>query len=76
MMAVFNPDILMPGRDGSLYSARNAVVFREDFASVMNEYCRARGWDSGSGLFTAQGLARLGLDDMVAAFRQLGFVAD
>jgi len=76
VLAVFNPDMLMPGSNGRLYSARNAVVSREDFARVMDEYYRARGWDPGTGLFTAQGLAQLGLDDMVLEFRQLGFVAD
>jgi aldehyde:ferredoxin oxidoreductase len=75
VIGVFNPEALLPGRDG-LFSALGAAVSRSDFETVMGDYYRERGWDPASGLLTQTGLAELELDDLTAELAERKLLAE
>jgi aldehyde:ferredoxin oxidoreductase len=74
IIGVFNPEALLPGRDG-LVSALGATVSRADFETVMNDYYNVRGWDPASGLLTRQGLVDLELEDLACELDGRGLLA-
>ncbi|MFC1994420.1 aldehyde ferredoxin oxidoreductase N-terminal domain-containing protein [Chloroflexota bacterium] len=59
-----NPDCLAPGKGGKIISRKDAVVDREKFEKMKDEYYQLRGWDVASGLQTEAKLKELGLDDI------------
>lgn len=59
-----NPECLVPGRGGEVICRKGAVVEREKFEALKDEYYRLRGWDVSSGLQTGAKLKELGLDDV------------
>lgn len=65
VIGVFNPEALLPGKDGKPFSAIGRTVKREDFEKVMDDYYVARGWDVKTGLFKREKLEDLGLTDMI-----------
>ena len=75
VIGVFNPEALLPGRDG-LFSALGATVSRADFETVMDDYYHERGWDPDSGLQTREGLADLELEDLTAELAERGLLAE
>jgi len=62
----FDAECLAPGRDGEIISKIGAVVDREKFEEMKNEYYGLRGWDVETGLPTKAKLAELQLDDVAA----------
>jgi len=66
----WNEECLLPGKDGESYSRKGAVVDRDEFARMMDEYYELRGWDVKSGLPTSVRLAELGLDDVARDLAQ------
>ncbi len=65
VIGVFNPDAMLPGKDGEMFSAKGNTVAKETFARVMDDYYEARGWDVETGLFKKNKLEDLGLSDIV-----------
>ena len=60
-----NPECLAPGKDGEVISRKGAVVDREKFEAMKDEYYELRGWDAG-GLQTIAKLEEIGLSDIVS----------
>ena len=63
---VYNPECLVPGKDGEIVSKIGTVVDREKFEKLKDEYYRLRGWDVATGLQTRAKLEQIGLQDIVA----------
>ena len=70
-----NPDCIVPGRGGEIISRKGAVVEREKFEQVKDEYYRLRGWDVRTGLQTKEKLRDLGLDDVARNLEKKGLVS-
>ncbi len=70
-----NPSFLAPGKDGEPHSRKGAVVDREKFEGMKDEYYGLRGWDVPSGLQTRARLEELGLGDIVPDLEKRGLVA-
>jgi aldehyde:ferredoxin oxidoreductase len=66
----FNPDCLVPGKNGEIVSRQGAKIERDDFENLKSEYYALRGWDVESGLLTESGLRALALDDIAADLKQ------
>jgi aldehyde:ferredoxin oxidoreductase len=65
VIGVFNPDVMLPGKNGEMFSAKGNTVAIEVFERVMDDYYAARGWDVETGLFEKKTLEALGLSDIV-----------
>jgi len=63
---IMNPDCLVPGKDGEVTSRKGAVIDRQEFEKMKDEYYELRRWDAATGLQTRASLEKLGL----------GYVAD
>jgi aldehyde:ferredoxin oxidoreductase len=70
-----NPECLAPGRDGELTTRKGAVVDREKFEAMKDEYYQLRGWDVASGLQTRAKLEEIGLREVVDDLEQKGLIA-
>jgi aldehyde:ferredoxin oxidoreductase len=70
-----NPSFLAPGKNGEPHSRKGAVVDREKFEGMKDEYYGIRGWDVLSGLQTRAGLEELGLGDIVPVLEKRGLTA-
>lgn len=68
----FNPQCLVPGKDGKPISRKGAVVDRQKFEKMLKEYYQLRGWDVTSGLQTRAKLKELDLDDIGRDLEQMG----
>jgi aldehyde:ferredoxin oxidoreductase len=62
----FNPDCLVPGRDGEIVSRKGTVIKIADFEKLKSEYYELRGWEVESGLPTETKLRDLELGDVAA----------
>ena len=62
----FNPDCLVPGKDGEVLSRKGASIDRADFEKLKSEYYELRGWEVNSGLPTETKLRDLDLADVAA----------
>jgi aldehyde:ferredoxin oxidoreductase len=60
-----NDGVLAPGQGGKVISRRGAVVERDAFEALKDEYYELRGWDVRSGLQTKAKLVEVGLSDIV-----------
>jgi aldehyde:ferredoxin oxidoreductase len=70
----FNPDGLMPGKDGEKISRLGAVVDRKEFERMKTEYYEHRGWDTASGLPKKARLQELQLHDVAADLEGRGLL--
>ena len=70
-----NPELLSPGKGDEVVSKKGAVLDREKFEEVKDEYYSLRGWDVGTGLQTRAKLEELGLKDMVEDLERRGLLA-
>jgi len=59
-----NPDCIVPGRDGEVFSRKGMVVDREAFERLKDEYYGIRGWDVATGLQKMATLEQLGLEEV------------
>lgn len=62
----FNPDCIVPGKNGEIFSRKGMRIERSDFEDLKSEYYELRGWDAASGLPRESKLKELGLDDVAA----------
>jgi aldehyde:ferredoxin oxidoreductase len=70
----FNPDCLVPGKDGKPVSRKGAVVERDKFEELKSEYYALRGWDVASGFQTRTKLQELGLTDIADDLMKRGLL--
>jgi len=75
-LGVFNPEFMLPGPAGELITRMGAVLDREKFTAMMDEYYSLRGWNGASGLQTEAVLEKLGLSDIASRLRQAGGFAE
>jgi len=75
LLALYNPDCLVPGKDGEIISKKGAVVDREEFERMKGEYYQLAGWDPVSGLQTRKKLEELGLKDVAVDLEHRGLTA-
>lgn len=66
----FNPDCLVPGKDGEVVSRKGLRIERADFEKLKSEYYELRGWEVNSGLQTEARLRDLALSDVAADLKQ------
>jgi aldehyde:ferredoxin oxidoreductase len=62
----FNPDCIVPGKNGEIVSRKGAKIDRKDFENLKSEYYALRGWDVVSGLPAEKKLRELDLADIAA----------
>ena len=60
----FNPDCIVPGKNGEVVSRQGMSIQRSDFEELKSEYYGLRGWDVPSGLPKESKLMELGLADV------------
>jgi len=65
-MVFFDPDCIVPGKNGEIVSRKGAKIDRKNFENLKSEYYSLRGWDVPSGLPTEKKLKELGLSDVAA----------
>ena len=73
-MNIQSPDCLVPGKDGEVISKEGAVVDRDEFERMKDEYYQLRGWDVATGLQTKSKLEELGLKDIATDLEQRGLL--
>jgi aldehyde:ferredoxin oxidoreductase len=73
-LGIFNPEFMLPGPGGELITRKGAVLERDRFEIMMDEYYALRGWDMVSGLQTSTLLEGLGLADCVERLRERGLL--
>jgi aldehyde:ferredoxin oxidoreductase len=71
-----NPELLSPGEGDAVVSKRGAVLDRDRFEELKDEYYALRGWDVGSGLQTRASLEDLGLGEMADDLQRRGLLGD
>lgn len=73
---LFNPECMLPGKNGELTSRLNAVLDREKFNDMLSQYYRLRGWDPASGLQTAECLEKLCLSFLIGPLKSMHALKD
>ncbi len=68
---LFNPECMLPGKDGELTSRLGAVLDRAEFENMLNDYYQLRGWDPATGLQTARCLKSLNLEYVIDELKRL-----
>ena len=66
-----NPDLLAPGPDGKPITRRGAVLKREQFELMKDEYYGLRGWDIATGLQKQSKLSEMALADVANKLAEL-----
>jgi aldehyde:ferredoxin oxidoreductase len=69
-----NPQLLSPGKGDQVVNKQGAVLDRDKFERLKDEYYSLRGWDISTGLQTRAQLKELGLNDMVPDLERRGLV--
>jgi len=69
-----NPDCIVPGKDGELFSRKDVVLDRNDFEKLKSDFYRIRGWDVPSGLQRGAKLEELGLKDVARTLESEGLL--
>jgi aldehyde:ferredoxin oxidoreductase len=59
---MFNPEFLLPGPGGELITRRGAVLERDKFEAMLDEYYYARQWNIATGMPASAKLEALGLE--------------
>ncbi len=72
---VMDPECLVPDASGKPVSRVGAVVDRQQFERMKDEYYQLRGWDAATGRQTRPALERLGLGDVAGGLEQSGLLA-
>jgi aldehyde:ferredoxin oxidoreductase len=70
----FNPDCIVPGKNGEVVSRQGAKVERENFEKLKDEYYELRGWNAASGLPTGVKLKELQLEDVASDLQGRGLL--
>jgi len=69
-----NPELLSPGKGNEIVNKKGAVLDRDKFERLKDEYYGLRGWDIGTGLQTRAKLDELELGDIVSDLEHRGLV--
>lgn len=69
-----NPEGLLPGKDGEVISRKGAVVNRNEFEKMKDEYYKLRGWDIETGLQMKKKLNELELYDIARELEVRGLL--
>jgi len=72
---VLDPECLVPGKHGEVTSRIGAVVDRQEFERLKDEYYQLRGWDIVTGLQSRGILEELGLKDIAEDLEPRGLIA-
>ncbi len=59
-----DPECIVPGEDGEIVSKEGAVIDRQEFETLKDEYYELRGWDVESGLPKADTLQQFDMNDI------------
>ncbi|MDY6967997.1 MAG: aldehyde ferredoxin oxidoreductase N-terminal domain-containing protein [Spirochaetota bacterium] len=70
-----NPQCIVPGRNGEVFSRKGMVVDRDEFEKMKDEYYEIRGWDVATGLQKKSKLDELGLSDVATRLELQGLLA-
>jgi len=73
---IINPDCLVPGKDGEVLCRKGAVIDREQFEKMKDEYYGLREWDVATGLQTRESLEDVGLKDVADELERLDLLGD
>ncbi len=73
---LFNPECMLPGKDGELTSRLNAKLDREKFNTMLEDYYRLRGWDAKTGLQTDECLKKLELSFLTDTLKNIKALQD
>jgi aldehyde:ferredoxin oxidoreductase len=65
---------VVPGKDGELFSRKDAVVDREQFEKLKSDFYRIRGWDASTGLQKRTKLEELNLGDVAVELEKEGLL--
>jgi aldehyde:ferredoxin oxidoreductase len=71
---LFNPECMLPGKQGELVSRKGAVLEKDKFDAMLSEFYRLRGWDERTGLQTEQCLQELNLEFLVKYLNKKGYL--
>jgi len=71
-----NPQLLSPGKGDEVVSKQGALLDRDKFERLKDEYYSLRGWDVSTGLQTRAKLEELGLGDMVSDLARRGLLVN
>lgn len=69
-----NQKSIVSGKDGAPLIREGAVVDRDGFIRMLEDYYRARGWDVSTGLQTKARLKELGLEDVARDLESRGLI--
>jgi aldehyde:ferredoxin oxidoreductase len=70
----FDPECIAPGKDGKQISKKGAVMEKEGFERLKDEYYTLRGWDVGTGFQTRKKLDDLNLNDIASDLGKRGLL--
>jgi aldehyde:ferredoxin oxidoreductase len=73
---LFNPECLLPGKDGELTSRLNATLDLEQFNQMLSEYYSLRGWDPKTGFQTEESLKKIGLSFLAEPLKSIKALSD
>lgn len=73
-LEIGNPEGLLPGKDGEIISRKGAVVNRNEFEKMKDEYYKLRGWDIETGLQMKKKLNELELYDIARELEVRGLL--
>ncbi|MFC1840309.1 aldehyde ferredoxin oxidoreductase N-terminal domain-containing protein [Thermodesulfobacteriota bacterium] len=69
-----NPDCIAPGKDKEQISRKGAVLDKEDFERLKDEYYSLRGWDVETGFQTFEKLKELDMEDIALELDKMGLL--
>ena len=72
----FNTDCFLPGEGGKVISKKGAVLDKDKFEKIKDEYYALRGWDIQSGLQTMSKLQELDLPDIARGLADRKLIHD
>jgi len=70
-----NPNCMVPGKDGELFSRKGMVVGRDEFEQMKDEYYLIRGWDVPTGFQKRDKLEDLNLEEVAEKLASEGLLA-
>ena len=75
MESPMNPKCIVPGKNGIPFSRKGAVVDKDKFEQMKDEFYAIRGWDVSTGIQTKAKLEDLGLADVAETLKTEGLLA-
>ena len=69
-----DPECIVPGKNGDVVSKEGAVIDRQEFEQLKDEYYELRGWDVETGLPKATTLKEFDMEDIAEGLAQRGLL--